>query len=117
MIISATEEVFATVAEAQEVDVNRAVAAARKAFDHGPWPRMSHNERAEHMRTIADELDKLADKHAQIWTAESGVLHSLAKARMTGLSATTEFTRIWPRPIRSRKDTRAERRECCIACS
>jgi aldehyde dehydrogenase (NAD+) len=88
VINSATEEVFATVAEAQEADVNRAVAAARKAFDHGPWPRMSHDERAQHMRAIAGELDKLADTHAQIWTAESGVLHSLAKARMTGLSAT-----------------------------
>ena len=39
---SATEEVFLSVAEAQVEDVDRAVAAARKAFDHGPWPRLSH---------------------------------------------------------------------------
>ena len=45
VINSATEELFASVAEAQEADINRAVAAARKAFDHGPWPRMSHAER------------------------------------------------------------------------
>ena len=88
VINSATEELFATVAEAQAADVNRAVAAARRAFDHGPWPRMSHGERAEYMRALATELDKLADKHAQIWTTESGVLHSLSKARMSGLSAT-----------------------------
>lgn len=43
---SATEELFAEVAEAQEADINRAVAAARKAFDHAPWPRMPHAERA-----------------------------------------------------------------------
>ena len=43
---SATEEVFLSVAEAQVEDVDRAVAAAREAFDHGPWPRMTHKERA-----------------------------------------------------------------------
>jgi hypothetical protein len=88
VINSATEELFATVAEAQAPDVNRTVAAARRAFDHGPWPRMSHGERAEYMRALAMELDTLADKHAQIWTTESGVLHSLSKARMSGLSPT-----------------------------
>ena len=35
-----TGEVIADVAEADSEDVNRAVAAARKAFDEGPWPRM-----------------------------------------------------------------------------
>jgi aldehyde dehydrogenase (NAD+) len=83
---SATEELFLTVAEAQEADVNRAVAAARKAFDHGPWPRMSHAERAEHMRAMAAELDKLAVPHAQIWTTEAGALHSFTKARTAGIS-------------------------------
>ncbi|MBB6734898.1 aldehyde dehydrogenase family protein [Cohnella zeiphila] len=46
VINSATEDVFATFAEAQADDVERAVTAARKAFDKGPWPRMTHNERA-----------------------------------------------------------------------
>jgi aldehyde dehydrogenase (NAD+) len=88
VINSASEELFATVAEAQAPDVDCAVAAARRAFDQGPWPRMSHEERAEYMRGLADQLDMLADKHAQIWTTESGVLHRLSKARMNGLSAT-----------------------------
>jgi len=34
-----TEEVILQVAEAREADMDRAVAAARKAFDEGPWPR------------------------------------------------------------------------------
>ena len=55
VINSATEELFLTVAEAQEADLHRAVAAARKAFDQGPWPRMSHGERAKYMRAIAAE--------------------------------------------------------------
>src|SRR3546814_11701479 len=45
VINPATEEVFLTVAEAHEADINRAVASARDAFDHGPWPRMSPAER------------------------------------------------------------------------
>ena len=40
-----TEEVVATVPEATYADVDAAVAAARQAFDHGPWPRMSPQER------------------------------------------------------------------------
>ena len=44
---SATEQLFLSVAEAKDADISRAVAAARQAFDEGPWPRMSHGERAE----------------------------------------------------------------------
>jgi phenylacetaldehyde dehydrogenase len=40
-----TGEVPAHVAEADAADVNKAVKAARKAFDEGPWPRMSPSER------------------------------------------------------------------------
>ena len=40
-----TEEVVATVPDASYADVDAAVAAARQAFDHGPWPRMSPQER------------------------------------------------------------------------
>jgi aldehyde dehydrogenase (NAD+) len=38
VINCATEELFVSVAEAHEADVNRAVAAAKAAFDCGPWP-------------------------------------------------------------------------------
>jgi aldehyde dehydrogenase (NAD+) len=88
---SASEERYATVVEAQEADINRAVAAARNAFDNGPWPRMAHAERAEMMEALANELDQLADKHAEIWTAESGVLHSISKGRAISLSRTYRF--------------------------
>ncbi len=46
VISPATEEVVMTFAEAHERDVDRAVAAARDAFDNGPWPRLSPAERA-----------------------------------------------------------------------
>ena len=91
VINSATEELFARVAEAQEADVDRAVAAARRAFDHGPWRRMSHAERAGYLRAIASEFDKRVEEGALIWTTESGLIHSTAKSRTAGLSATYNY--------------------------
>ena len=46
VIDSGTEELFFRVAEAQADDMSRAVAAARTAFDDGPWPGLTHAERA-----------------------------------------------------------------------
>jgi acyl-CoA reductase-like NAD-dependent aldehyde dehydrogenase len=88
---SATEEVFLSVAEAQVEDVDRAVAAARKAFDHGPWPGMTHRERAAWLNRIAEAWTKRADAFADTWTRESGVLHSIAKRAVFGPAATFRF--------------------------
>jgi betaine-aldehyde dehydrogenase len=79
---SATEQVVATVAEANEADVGRAVGAARAAFDGGPWPRMSHAERAAYLRAIAAEFERRADDFARVWTVESGILYKLSSARI-----------------------------------
>jgi acyl-CoA reductase-like NAD-dependent aldehyde dehydrogenase len=88
---SATEEVFLSVAEAQVEDVDRAVAAARKAFDEGPWPRMTHAERAGWLNRIADAWTKRADAFAQTWTRESGVLYAIAKRAVAGPAHTFRF--------------------------
>ncbi len=80
VINSSTEELFVSVAEAQEADVKRAVAAARRAFDQGSWPRLSHAERAKYLKAIAREIEIRADDLALIWTTESGVTHGAAKA-------------------------------------
>ncbi len=85
VIDSGTEEVFLTVAEAQEADVERAVAAARQAFDAGPWPRMSPQERAVYLNRIADALAARADALADSWTQESGVLRSMSAHTAKGL--------------------------------
>jgi acyl-CoA reductase-like NAD-dependent aldehyde dehydrogenase len=84
---SATEELFLHVAEAKDADIERAVAAAREAFDKGPWPRMSHDERAKYMHAMAAELEELAELHARIWTTEAGALHTFTRARCTGISS------------------------------
>ena len=52
-------------AEAQEADMARAVAAARQAFDEGPWPRLTHAERAEYLRAIAEGLRGRATRPAR----------------------------------------------------
>ena len=56
VVDSTNEEVFLSVAEAREADMSRAVTAARQAFDRGPWPRMSHHERAGYLRAMAAGL-------------------------------------------------------------
>jgi acyl-CoA reductase-like NAD-dependent aldehyde dehydrogenase len=88
VINSGTEELFVSVAEAQEADVDRAVAAARKAFDLGPWPRLSHAERAQYLRALADALEARAEDTALTWTVESGFLHAYAKQAGQGLGST-----------------------------
>ena len=56
VIDSGTEELFFSVAEAQAADISRSVEAARQAFDAGPWPRLTHAERAGYLRAIGAEL-------------------------------------------------------------
>jgi aldehyde dehydrogenase (NAD+) len=78
VIDSASEELFFTIAEAREADMDAAIGAARAAFDDGPWPRMSHAERADYMRAFGKELTTRADVLGDIWPRESGVLASVA---------------------------------------
>jgi acyl-CoA reductase-like NAD-dependent aldehyde dehydrogenase len=85
---SATEQPFLTVAEAAEFDIVHAVSAAREAFDNGPWPRMSHGERAEYLRAFAAGIAGRADQVGQIWPREAGVLYSRAQ---TAAARSAEF--------------------------
>ena len=54
----AREEIVARVAHADTVDMDRAVAAARAAFDHGPWPSTPPLERMAKLMQMVDELEK-----------------------------------------------------------
>jgi betaine-aldehyde dehydrogenase len=91
VIAPATEELFMSVAEAQEADVNRAVAAARDAFDHGPWPRMSPAERAYYLRAMGKKLAERAGDVSRIWPQEMGILHSIAQAFAGGMGGVYEY--------------------------
>jgi acyl-CoA reductase-like NAD-dependent aldehyde dehydrogenase len=80
VIAPATEQVYMRVADAQEADIDRAVAAAREAFDRGPWPRMRHAERAGYLRAMGRKLVERAADVALVWPNEMGILHSIANA-------------------------------------
>jgi aldehyde dehydrogenase (NAD+) len=88
---STNESVFLSVAEAKGEDVAKAVEAARRAFDEGPWARMSHLERAGYLRALADGLRERAADLGQLWPRESGVLHSVAQYAAMGGAATFEY--------------------------
>jgi aldehyde dehydrogenase (NAD+) len=91
VIDSATEERFFSVAEAQEQDMSRAVAAARQAFDAGPWASLTHAERAEYLSAIAEGLRKRADDVGQIWPRESGILYGIAKGAAKGAARAFDY--------------------------
>lgn len=65
-------EAFAQVAEGREADIDRAVAAARHAFDEGPWPRLTPGERAEAMGQLLLHLQERSAELATTITAEMG---------------------------------------------
>lgn len=67
-----TEEVIARVPEGREADIDRAVAAAREAFDHGPWPRMTAAARADVMARLLGLLQERAAELAITITNEMG---------------------------------------------
>ena len=67
-----TEAVIARVPEGREADIDRAVAAARTAFDTGPWPRMTANERADVMARLLAILQERAVEFATTITEEMG---------------------------------------------
>ncbi len=72
VIDPATEEVFAQAPAGTAEDIDRAVKAARKAFDDGPWPRMSGKERAAVLRRIADGVTARQDELARIEVRDNG---------------------------------------------
>jgi acyl-CoA reductase-like NAD-dependent aldehyde dehydrogenase len=78
LISPVTEECFLSVPEASEKDVNRAVGAAREAFDHGPWPRMTAQERSKFVLAIGEEMKKRAPLLTDVWTAQVGAPKSFA---------------------------------------
>ena len=67
-----TEEVIARVPDGTEADIDKAVAAARHAFDKGPWPRMSPAERAEILSKVGAQVAAEMGDMAEIITREMG---------------------------------------------
>lgn len=89
----ATEEVLCRVAEGGKEDVDRAVIAARKAFETGPWRKMSTAERARIMLRLADLIEQHADELAQIETLDNG--KPIMESRYVDVPQTVETFRYY----------------------
>ncbi|MDJ0694901.1 MAG: aldehyde dehydrogenase family protein [Mastigocoleus sp. MO_167.B18] len=68
----ANGEVICQVAQADAVDVDKAVKVARTAFKEGDWPKMSASERGKLLYKLADLIEAHADELAQLETLDNG---------------------------------------------
>ncbi|MDR6707354.1 MULTISPECIES: aldehyde dehydrogenase [unclassified Novosphingobium] len=82
-----SEEIVAQVVDGTKADMDRAVAAARKAFDEGPWPTMPPAQRGAMLRRMGEELEKRHPELAAAWTWQVGGLASFAPIMTGGSTA------------------------------
>ena len=87
----ATGEILTHVPEAEAEDVSRAVSAARRAFDEGPWPRMSPSERGRILWRVAELVEKHNDEFAELESLDNGKPFSVA--RVPDVPLTTDMFR------------------------
>ena len=68
----ATEEIIAHVPAGDKADIDLAVAAARRAFETGPWSRISPGERSRIVWRLGDLLEKYGDEFAELEALDNG---------------------------------------------
>ena len=96
-----TEEVYARTPDGSPGDIDRAVAAAREAFDDGPWPNATPEERADAIAALSQALQKRAAQIAEVITNENGApaqqsLGTQALAATMVLDLYADITRTYP---------------------
>ncbi len=100
MISPSTEEIIGHAPLASAADVEAAVAAARAAFDHGPWARTTPAERADALARMSDYVTARAGDMADLNVEEAAVPTTFAHARQLGPTAAlnffTDLTRTFP---------------------
>lgn len=87
----ATEEVIAHVPAGGEADVDRAVTAARRAFESGPWARISPAARQKLVWSLADLIERHADELAELEALDNG--KPVTCARRDDIGGTIEMFR------------------------
>jgi aldehyde dehydrogenase (NAD+) len=85
------EQVFASVGEARAADIDLAVAAARHAFDEGPWPRLHPTQRAAYLLDIATHMERRAAEFAAAYTNQVGMPHHIATMAFGGAVAMVRY--------------------------
>jgi betaine-aldehyde dehydrogenase len=87
----ATGEVLAEVALAEAEDVTRAVAAARRAFDDGPWPRLPAAERGRRLASVSRLIRERLPTLAELESRNSGKALVDSRDEVGGAARTFEF--------------------------
>ena len=83
----ATGETLAHIAEGDAEDIDRAVRAARRAFEDGPWSRMTPSERGRIIWRIGDLILEHTDELAQLESLDNGKPFAVAQAADVPLAA------------------------------
>jgi phenylacetaldehyde dehydrogenase len=83
----ATGEVLAQVAEGDREDIDRAVKAARKAFESGPWPDMTPSQRGRLIWKLGDLIEEHLEEFAQLESLDNGKPLSVARVADVPLAA------------------------------
>lgn len=86
-----TEEDWAEIPAASEADVNRAVEAARSAFEEGPWPRMAPSERGKKLRELSELIKPQAERLGRTETIDTGKLFRETRWQANNVAAMYEF--------------------------
>ncbi|MFJ8063710.1 5-carboxymethyl-2-hydroxymuconate semialdehyde dehydrogenase [Psychrobacillus sp. NPDC096426] len=86
-----TNEQINEVAEGQSDDINKAVAAARVAFDHGPWKTMKLTKRLAYIYRIADLIDEEIERIAYLEALDTGLPISQTRKMVSRASENFRF--------------------------
>ena len=102
----ATEEVIGSAPNSGREEMKRAIAAARKAFDEGPWPQMSQQDRSRILHQIADRLEARKERLRELVIEEAGCVGYLIPIQLDNplqfvhhyaeLAAKLDFTEMLP---------------------
>ena len=87
----ATNAPLAEVAKAGSEDVDRAVAAARRAFDKGPWPKVSPYQRGRVLQRVADGIRNEAEVIADLETHNSGKTITSSRKEIEGAAMVFDY--------------------------
>ena len=87
----ATEEIINQIPAGNAKDIDSAVAAARAAFDHGPWPKMTGAQRGEYLQKMADIINIRLDELSKLEVLDNGKPYPEAKWDIEDTAGTFEF--------------------------
>ncbi len=76
----ANGQTIAKVAEGDKPDIDRAVIAARRAFESGPWPKLTASQRGQLLWKLADLLEAHLDEFAELESLDNGKPRAVAAA-------------------------------------